>query len=753
MGEVAAVLNAWLAVDESADRIVHVERSEPEPAVYAHLEAPLAAVAVDGLEQAGISRLYRHQVDALDHIRAGRHTVLVSGTASGKSLAYQLPILEQLDAKPDATALLMFPTKALARDQLHSFDRLSSLEIEAGAYDGDADPAARSRIRDRARVVVTNPDMLHYGMLPHHVRWRRFLGNLELVAVDELHAFRGVFGSHVAQILRRLRRLARHYGADPVFVFTSATVGNPGDLATRLTGLDVTVIDDDTSARGARTVVLWNPELEDPERGIRSSPLTDGTRAFVDLLKDDIRTIVFTRSRKASELMLRWTRERLDTAKSDRVAAYRSGYLPAERRRIEQALFSGELLGITATNALELGIDVGGLDACVLTTFPGTVASFRQQVGRAGRTRDDALAVLIAGQDALDQYYMTHPDDLFGRSSEAAVINPANPDIMSAHLACAAHELPIESSDVTFFGHELEERAAEMESDGRLGVREGRLFWAGGGSPSRDIDIRTSGGRGYRIYSAEGDQIGTVDEGRAFTQCHPGAVYLHQGEGFVVERLDQDLREVWVRAEEATYYTEPQVEKDLSVRRTHETRPSGRITVHHGDVEVSSHVLGYRRKDIATRRLIDETPLDLPERVLRTTAVWYTFEPAVYEEAAIGWQDLPGVLHAAEHTAIAVLPLFAVCDRWDIGGLSTALSQQLGEPVFFIYDGYPGGAGIAPIAFEQAERHLRATLDVLSLCPCRDGCPSCVQSPKCGNFNEPLDRHGAAALLRTALSS
>ena len=417
MGDVAGAVKQWLADDETAERAVHIELLEARPAVHGRLATPLPDREVERLRAAGIEQLYRHQSRAIDTIRQGNHTALVAGTASGKSLAYQLPVLEAMDADAGATALLLFPTKALARDQLRSIDNLSGLSVESGAYDGDTDPTERVRIRDRARIVVTNPDMLHYGLLPHHLRWRRILANLQFVVVDELHAFRGVFGSHVAQVLRRLRRLAAHYGADPVFVFTSATVGNPGDLASALCGLDVAVIDDDTSPQGTRTVLLWNPELEDDERGIRVSPLTDATRVFVDLLHHDLRTIVFTRSRKASELMLRWSRQRLDRPRRQRVASYRAGYLPAERRRIEEALFSGELLGLTATNALELGIDVGGLDACVLTTFPGTVASFRQQIGRAGRSQEDALAVLVAGQDALDQYYVTRRGVIFVHGS------------------------------------------------------------------------------------------------------------------------------------------------------------------------------------------------------------------------------------------------------------------------------------------------------------------------------------------------
>ena len=751
MGDIEAVLAGWEADPETAERIAHVEHVAARPGRFADLDPPPHPAIAERLARLGIERLWAHQVAAVEAVRAGGHVVVVSATASGKSLAYQLPIAETIAADPSATALLMFPTKALTQDQLGGIFRLGTADLVAAVYDGDTEPDARRWARRHANVILTNPDMLHIGILPHHARWESFLGRLRYVVVDELHVFRGIFGSHVAHVLRRLRRLARHYGADPVFVFTSATIGNPGELAAALTCLEVMVVDDDAAPAGDKTYVLWNPELEDPERGIRASPLGEATRVFADLVTGGLHTIVFSRSRKASELMFRWGRDRLAPELAGRIASYRAGYTPADRRRIEQALFTGELAGVVATNALELGIDVGGLDAAVITGFPGTIASFRQQAGRSGRSRESSAAVLVAGQDALDQYYMTHPGDLFGRRPEAAVVNPANPDVLAAHLRCAAHELPLVPEDRDTLGEEIEEAATDLVAAGDLGVRNGRLFYAGGGMPASGVDLRSSGGAPYTIWDGRGTLLGTVDEDRAFSQCHEGAVYLHQGDGYLVEMLDTDEREIRVRREEVGYYTQPKVDKDLSVQRPHGRVAVGGIGVFHGEVEVVTHVLGYQRKSIRTGEVLDTLPLDLPPRRFSTQATWYVLPAGLVMLAGIEGKDLAGVLHAAEHTGIAMLPLFAICDRWDVGGLSIAYHPQLGEPAFFIYDGYEGGAGIAPIAFGAAERHLRATLATLDECPCRDGCPSCVQSPKCGNFNEPLDKHGAARLLRTGL--
>ncbi len=729
---------------------MHVETVPGRGAIYAEPDPPLHDRLRAALTERGIDRLYRHQVEVIRRARAATHTVVVAGTASGKSLCFQAPIAEAILAEPQATALLLFPTKALARDQFRSLHTLGIPPLTASVYDGDTDLQARAWTRKNANVVLTNPDMLHIGILPSHARWARFFRHLRFVVVDEVHVMRGIFGSHVGNILRRLRRIARLYGSEPTFLGSSATIGNPGELLSALTGLPVEVVDQDTSPSGIRHHVLWNPELG--EGDLRRSALAETTDVFVDLMRRRIPTIAFARSRKGVELVYRWARERLDDETAARIAPYRAGYLAEDRRRVEQALFAGELLGVTATNALELGIDVGGLDAAVLATFPGTVASYRQQTGRAGRSIDESLAVLVAGQDALDQWFMNHPEDLFRRPSDSAVINPANPEVLAAHMACAAHEMPLEPTEaVAAFGPEVEELAVDLVASGRLRIHNGRLHWTGSRGPAADIDIRTAGGPPFTIVDEDGEIMGTVDEGRVASQTHPGAVYLHQGDTYLIESLDWSGRTVRARSGEVDYYTQPEEDTTITVRATHGSGSLGRFGHRHGMVEVEEQVVAFKRKRLSDRSVIAYEPLDLPARRYVTQAVWFLVGDDLIADARVTAADLPGVLHAAEHTAIAMLPLIAICDRWDIGGLSTPHHPEVGGAVWFIYDGYPGGSGIAPLAFSAGERHLKATLQALLECPCAAGCPSCVQSPKCGNYNEPLDKAGAIRLLETAV--
>jgi DEAD/DEAH box helicase domain-containing protein len=744
------VVEAWLADPERADRIAHVETVPERRAIYEELDSPLPGRLAQALSDRGIDRLYRHQAQAIKRARAGAHTVVVAGTASGKSLGYQVPIAEAALADRTATAIMLFPTKALARDQFRSLHTLGIPEMTPVVYDGDTDSDARAWARRHANVVMTNPDMLHVGILPSHGKWATFFRRLRFVVIDEVHVLRGIFGSHVGNALRRLRRVARHYGADPTFLGSSATIGNPGELMSALTGLPVEVVEQDTSPAGVRHYVLWNPEMDEDDQ--RRSALAETTDLFVDLVRRGEHTIAFARSRKGVELIYRWARERLDGELAARIAPYRAGYLAEERRAVEQRLFSGELLGVIATNALELGIDVGGLDAAIVATFPGTVASFRQQTGRAGRSTDESLSVLVAGQDALDQWYMNHPEDLFGRPSEAAVVNPSNPHVLASHMGCAAYEIPMLSNDaVATFGPEVESLAADLVGEGTLRVRNGRLLWAGRGAPAPAIDIRTAGGPPYTIVDEADEVIGTVDENRVFSQAHPGAVYLHQGDSYVIEDLDVENRLVRARADEVGYYTQPEEDTDIDVLEVLAKGTVGRFGHRLGQVEVEAHVTGFKRKKIGDRSVISYEPLDLPPRRFTTQAIWFTVDEKLIRDSGISAADLPGTLHAAEHTGIAMLPLFAICDRWDIGGLSTPYHPATGMPVWFIYDGYPGGAGIAPIAYAAGRRHLRATLEALRTCPCDAGCPSCVQSPKCGNFNEPLDKAGAIRLLEVGL--
>lgn len=742
------IIDSWESDPETAERIVHVETVPARPAIFEAVDLDQAVEAALGSR--GIDRLYRHQAAAIRSIRQGNHTVIAAGTASGKSLCYQVPIAEAAIDNKAATSLLLFPTKALTRDQFRSLHDFGVPQMVPAVYDGDTDDETRAWARRHANVLLTNPDMLHIGILPGHGRWATFLRRLQYVVVDEVHVLRGIFGSHVANVLRRLRRLANFYGSDPVFICCSATIGNPGELTSELIGLPVSVVEQDTSPTGEKHIVMWNPEVED--ENLRRSSLAEATNVFSDLVARDRHTIAFTRSRKGTELMYRWAKDRLDDDHAARIAPYRAGYLPEQRREVERRLFEGELLGVTATNALELGIDVGGLDAAVVTGFPGTIASFRQQAGRAGRATDESLAVLVAGQDALDQWFMNHPAALFERPSEAAVINPGNPEVLASHLGCAAYEIPLEPTEaLEVFGPEVEAVAADLVAEGWLRPRAGRLLWSGRRSPAGSVDIRTASGPPYTILDEHGEVVGSVDESRVFSQVHPGAVYLHQGESLVVEELDLQDRVARTRRGEVGYYTQPDVETWVDVQRVIESATVGRFPHLHGMVEVESHVVGFKKKSIRDRSMISYQPLDLPKRTFTTQALWFEVPDDLIRDSGIEKADLAGTLHAVEHASIGMLPLFAICDRWDVGGLSTNYHPTIGGAVWFIYDGYAGGAGIAPIGWRNGDRHLRATLQALRDCPCETGCPSCVQSPKCGNFNDPLDKAGAIRLLAEGL--
>ncbi len=749
MTDLAAIPREWAADPDLEGDLEDLRCVPARGAVYAELDPPVPPLLRTQMTRRGIERLYRHQVRAVGLLREGHDTVMVAGTASGKTLAYQIPVIETALAG-DGTALLLYPTKALAQDQLRSFRDFAIPDVRAETYDGDTPTDDRRRIRRQANVVLTNPDMLHVGILPHHGGWADFLSRLRYVVVDEMHTLRGIFGTHVAFILRRLRRLCAHYGSDPTFAFTSATIGNPAELAAALAGKAVEVVDDDLSPRGEQWVALWNPAVTDPVAGRRRSATTTATDLWVDLVRRGVHTIVFTRSRKATELIYRWAVDRLGPGGRDLVAPYRAGYLAGQRRDVERRLFSGELVGVVATNALELGIDVGGLDAAILTGFPGTISAFRQQAGRAGRRRDDSLVALVAGEDALDQYFMTHPDELFTRPPERVVVNPSNPFVLEAHLGCAAYELPLGLDDRDVFGPELEEAVARLVKAGDLRLRDGRLHWARRQRPARTIDIRTAGGTRYTIF-ADGRPLGVLDEARAFRDAHPGAVYLHQGETYVVEGLDTRLGEVRVRADDVGFYTQPKQDIDLQVLDEEATRTVRRAPLHLGRVRVESRVVAYQQRKLGSGEVIDTFPLDLPPTSLETQSFWLTLSEDLL--AGIDEDELAGALHAAEHAMIAMLPLTAVCDRWDVGGLSTPWHPDTGRATIFIYEAYPGGAGISPVAFASGRDLVAATAEAIRRCPCAAGCPSCVQSPKCGNFNEPLAKAAALALLDTVLAS
>jgi len=687
--------------------------------------------------------------------------VMVStSSASGKSLCYNIAVLEAVLTEPASRALYLFPTKALAQDQLRSLQELFCPGLlkwnELDTFDGDTPQAARAEIRKRARVILTNPDMLHLGILPNHQSWSRVLRHLKYVVVDEAHTYRGVFGSHVACVLRRLRRLCALYGAKPRFICCSATIANAGEHAEGLVGLPFSVVDNDGSPHGGKEFVFWNPPLIDQAKSLRRSANSEATNLFSALVSHDIRSLTFARSRRLTELIYRYSRERLrETAPglASRIRPYRAGYLPAQRCQIEQQLFSGELLGVVATNALELGIDIGDLEATVLTGYPGSIASTWQQAGRSGRGKDDSLSFLIGLDNPLDQYFMRHPDNFFGKSVENALVNPENPYILRAHLLCAAWELPLSSNDEKVFGAALGRERDELEGQGLLRERKGRWYLSPSiAYPAQGINIRSSSGHNFEVIDTSTDSLlETVEASVAFFQVHPGAIYLHQGESYLVTELDLESRIAYAEPTAANYYTQTKELTDLSIVRVRQTGSCGTVNVYLGEVEVTTTALGFKKKAQFTEEVIGEEPLDLPPQHFPTIALWFDLPPGAMLQVGQAQLDLAGGLHAAEHAAIAVLPLFALCDRNDIGGVSTPLHPDTGRAQIFIYDAYPGGIGIAEKGFELIQELWQATLKAITECPCEEGCPSCIQSPKCGNNNKPLDKKAARLLLEGLL--
>jgi DEAD/DEAH box helicase domain-containing protein len=712
------------------------------PEVHPQLKAALRA--------RGIDALFTHQAESLAAARRSEHVVVATGTASGKTLAFNLPVLDALAADPKLRALYLYPTKALAQDQARSLAELKVPRLKPAIYDGDTEHDRRWQIRKWANAILTNPDMLHVGVLPHHERWADVLTNLRYVVVDEAHVYRGVFGSHVGNVLRRLRRAARIYGAEPQFLLASATIANPGELARSLLGLEATVVEDDGAPRATRTVAFWNPPVLDEPLQLRASALGEGARLLAELVSGGLRTICFAKSRKATELIHRFASERLDTETAARLSPYRAGYTPEQRREIERRLVAGELLGVTATDALELGIDIGLLDCAISVGFPGTVASLRQQWGRAGR-RSHGLAVLVASEDALDQFFMREPETLLERRVEAAILDHANPRILDGHVLAAAFEAPLDGRDRETLGEAALERAEALVGSGELRKTRAGIVWAGRDYPAGRVALRSASPESIAVIDvATGAVLGLVERERAFSTVHEGAVYLHLGESYRVLELDLAGRAALVEAFTADYYTQPKKETTTAIEEGELASRRLGLDVSFGRVSVTEQVIAYQRKSIRDQATLELVTLDLPPTTFETEAIWYI--PS--DEQLEGLEPLPrllGALHAAEHAMIAVLPLWAMCDRWDIGGLSTNLHFQTGRPTVFVYDGHPGGVGIARRGYDEFEGWVADTERLLRGCPCADGCPSCVQSPKCGNLNEFLDKAGALALLRRML--
>ena len=722
----------------SGEELAHIAMEPAREARFAPLPAELHPRVGAAL---GVDRLYAHQADVWNAARRGEHVLVTTGTASGKTLAFNLPVLDAIDTAPKTRAVYLYPTKALAQDQFRTLAGYRVPRFLAAIYDGDTPIADRSRIRRTANVILTNPDMVHVGLLPNHDRWGDVLANLRYVIVDEAHVYRGVFGSHVANVVRRLRRLARIYGSEPQILLASATISNPGELGHSLIGDRVTVVGGDAAPRSERTIVLWNPPLLDAELGLRGSALAEAAKLQATFVERGLRTLTFAKSRKAAELIHRFTAERLGDDR--RLSPYRAGYTAQQRREIERRLAEGDLLGVSATNALELGIDVGLLDAVISVGFPGTVASLRQQWGRAGR-RDSGLAVLVASEDALDQYFMREPDTLLRRRVEAAILDHANERVLAGHVRAAAYEAPLTEADVPLLGPEALDLAAH---DPDLKQSPAGTVWGGRSHPAAQVPLRSTDADAFTVVDGTtGDLLGIVERGRAYSTVHEGAVYLHLGESYLVRELDQRALRAVVEPFRGDWYT--QAKKETMTQIVEASRRELRLGLElsFGVIEVTEQVVGYERKTISSQERIELVQLDLPETSFATEAVWFLPEPHQLAELD-QMPTLLGTLHAAEHALIALLPLWAMCDRWDIGGLSTNIHPQTGRPTVFVYDGHPGGVGITQRGFEQFEGWVADTAAMIRGCPCAGGCPSCVQSPKCGNLNDMLDKRSALTFL------
>ncbi len=729
----------------TGEELAHLTTEPARSARLAPVPPDLHPRVRAALESAGVAELFTHQAEAWEAAKRGEHMIVTTGTASGKTLAFNLPVLDALARDPKQRALYLYPTKALAQDQVRALAELQPPGVKPAIYDGDTPTEQRWQVRKWANLILTNPDMLHIGVLPHHDRWGDVLSNLRYVVVDEAHVYRGVFGSHVANVLRRLRRLARVYGAEPQFLLASATIANPDELAARLLGVAATVIDRDAAPRAERTIALWNPPLTDEELGLRASALGEASRLMASLVERGVRTLCFAKSRKAAELIHRFTAQRLGD--STRLSPYRAGYTPAQRREIERRLVDGDLLGVSATNALELGIDVGLLDCVICVGFPGTVASLRQQWGRAGR-REHGLAVLVASEDALDQFFMREPEALLDRRVEAAILDHSNTRVLDGHVRAAAFEGPLDDADADTLGREALERAAVLPE---LRKTPRGYVWAGRDYPAGRFGLRSATPHTFTVVdAATGSLLGLVERERAYSTVHEGAIYLHLGDSYRVLELDHEARTALVEPFVGDEYT--QAKKDTMTAILQATRAERRLGVelNFGMVTVTEQVVAYQRK-LPDGETIETVPLELPQTEFETEAIWFVPAPGMLA----GLEDMPrllGSLHAAEHSLIALLPLWAMCDRWDIGGLSTNLHFQTGAPTIFVYDGHAGGVGITERGFDSFEGWAADTARMLEGCPCEQGCPSCVQSPKCGNLNEPLDKVGALTLLQRMLS-
>ena len=755
------VIKYFSEVSTEKGQLVHHEKISGQEVSHGDLDHELPDALMEILVAKKMFPFYSHQAAAINAVNRKQDIVVSTSAASGKSLSYYVPILKAWFEDRSSRALYIAPTKALARDQISHFAELvegigDSISIDP--YDGDVPMYERADIRSKSNVVLTNPDMLHVAVLPNHAVWQRFLRNLDFIVVDEAHVYRGVFGSHVANVLRRLRRICHHYGSSPQFVLASATLGNPKEHAELLVGKPFTLIDDDGAPNGGKDFLFWNPPLIDNKKNLRSSTATESVALFSELVTRGVRTLAFTRTRRTAELAYNYARDSLrkvDYALGKRISSYRAGYQPEERRAIEADLLSGQLLGVFATNALELGIDIGDLDATLLMGFPGSISSALQQAGRSGRRGQRSLSILVGLDNPLDQYILRNPQTLFGHSPEYVLINPENRHVLSAHLQCAAYEIPLSLDDKKYFFTDLRLDLDMLEAQGLLSRRRGQWYSSPQHPyPVESVNIRSSSADPYKLVDLKTGQIlEEVDDSMAHFELHPGAIYLHRGDEYLIDELDVFSRRAYVQRSHHSYYTQAIDLSDLRVKRVLDTKMVGNVRVSLSEVEVTSQVVGYKKKRHMTEEILEHCALNMPSATIDTVAFSWEISQQMVGEMTLSDAELPGALHAVEHTVIGLLPLFAMCDRQDIGGVSTQFHVDTGQATIFVHDAHVGGVGIAEHGYSIVAELWDAALETIRSCPCEEGCPSCVQSPKCGNNNEILDKKSAKLLLEKLVFS
>ena len=729
-------------------QIVHIQKIPAQKADFGKLEKPLP----ENIQNCLLNReivFYSHQAEAINKVRQGKNVVIVTPTASGKTLAFNIPVLEALTGDPNATALYLYPTKALTNDQLKVLRELEKdigIKASPNIYDGDTPQSQRASIRENSKIILSNPYGLHQ-YLPWHYKWRTFLKNLKFVIIDEAHVYRGVFGSNVAMLLRRLMRICSYYNADPQIILSSATIANPEEHAKRLTGKDFEVISKDGAPKGKKTFIFWNPPFIDNDNTIRRSTHQETKDLLTLSILKNLQTLCFTTSRQMAELITRWTKEELRQRSpklQNLITAYRAGYLPQERRQIENRLKNKDLIGVVSTNALELGIDIGSLDSVIISGYPGTVISTWQQAGRAGRTNAESLVTLVAFQNPLDQYFMKHPDDFFGRPHEQAIIDLHNQYISLGHIMCAASELPITDNDRKFFPELFSESIHALEQQHLVRKTPRGYVYSGTARPVEVVNLESISDKTVTVLS-KGNVLETLPLNKAYEEAHEGAVLLHQGETYISEELNLETLTAKVRQEDVNYYTEVLRDVDVKIKKTFQEKQE-KVKIGLGELTITETYHQYLTKTYD--EVIKRLPLDLPLLTFTTVGLWFLVPDKLRKELESQNLDFDGGLHAVEHAMIAMSPIFAMCDRWDIGGLSTPLHPDTGEPTIFIYDGFEGGIGISENLYANIKLLWEKTLQLIDNCECKEGCPSCIYSPKCGNENEPLDKKAARIILK-----